>query len=233
MSSSVPVDLRTSILLSVQRALVGELTREMRAVEVVLTTTRAVVRVFTEGELSAKLREDFDAGAIAQVVADFPYLGERHPQIECEFVRCDFPDKVPVEGILVHALAGVQFRGIRGVVQPGGTPAEQGHNPVPSVSVVDKHSRYFAATGDLVARLACLPAQLLEHHYHPASFGSWWLLVRYGGQQYRVVFDGKESVHRVERVVDERPLRVTPVWEKVADSSDFASEIVHAIQRAG
>jgi hypothetical protein len=95
--------------LSIQRALVGEITPEMRVVEVELSRTQICIRVFTHGVPSAALRDDFDAGMVTQVVADFPYPDREDPEVSVEFVRCDSPHPVPVRGIPVFALAGVRF----------------------------------------------------------------------------------------------------------------------------
>ena len=100
-------DLRARVLLSVQRALLGEITPEMRAVEVEWSPERILLRVFTEGEASEQVREDFDAAVVTQVVADFPEPDRGDPRVELEFVRCDAPDHVPVRGTLVFARAGV------------------------------------------------------------------------------------------------------------------------------
>jgi hypothetical protein len=100
-------DLRTRVLLSVQRALLGEITPEMRAVEVEWSPERILLRVFTEGEASEEVREDFDASAVTQVVADFPEPDRDDPRVEFEFVRCDSPARIPVRGTLVFSRAGV------------------------------------------------------------------------------------------------------------------------------
>ena len=101
-------DIRIRVLLSVQRALVGEIIPEMRAVDVESSQARIVIRVFTEGDASESVREDFDAGMVTQVVADFPYPGQEDPTVAFEFVRCDSPNRVPVRGIC-FAQAGVRF----------------------------------------------------------------------------------------------------------------------------
>ena len=87
-------------MFSVQRALVGEVTRDIRAIDVVIAARRVSLRVSTEGEPSAKSREDLDAGAVTQVVADFPCPDGRDPEIAYEFVRCDFPERCPSKGYL-------------------------------------------------------------------------------------------------------------------------------------
>ena len=107
--------LRKRVLLSVQRALMGEVTPEMRVVEVELSTSRILIRIFTEGEASEALRADCDAGLATQVVADFPYPERGDPQVALEFVRCDQPQSIPVRGQIIFALAGVTFEPQPGV----------------------------------------------------------------------------------------------------------------------
>jgi hypothetical protein len=102
-------EFRRSVLLSVQRALVGEITPEMRAVEVEISPKRVVVRVFTDGEAPESVREDFDAGAIAQVVADFPCPDEEDPEVAFEFERIDAPRPIVARGTMVFARAGTRF----------------------------------------------------------------------------------------------------------------------------
>jgi hypothetical protein len=96
-------ELRTRALLSVQQALVGEVRVEMRAIEVEISPVRILIRVFTHGQASEELREEFDAGAVTQVVAHFPYPDRGDPEVEFEFVRCDRPSPIPVRGTLVFA----------------------------------------------------------------------------------------------------------------------------------
>lgn len=96
--------LRIRALLSVQRALVAEVHPSMRAIEVEIAEERITIRVFTDGEASEEVRADFDAGAVTQVVADFPDRESGDPSIALEFVRCDRPRAIPLRGTLVFAL---------------------------------------------------------------------------------------------------------------------------------
>ncbi len=69
--------------------------------------------------------------------------GRPSPEIAYEFVRCDFPEKVPVEGVLVHALTDVQSCNvIQDVVQSGGELLGL---------VPDKDCRHFAMIVELLA----------------------------------------------------------------------------------
>jgi hypothetical protein len=100
--------------MSVQRALLGEITPEMRAIEVEWSPERIMLRVFTEGEAGERLREDFDASAVTQVIADFAIPAEGGPHVAFEFVRCDAPERIPVRGTLVFARAGVGASSVAG-----------------------------------------------------------------------------------------------------------------------
>lgn len=102
-------ELRNRVLLSVQRALVGEITPTMRAIEVEFAPARILIRVFTDGDAHEAVRKDFDAGAMTQVVADFPDPDAGDPQVEFEFVALPSPAAIPVRGVLVFARAGTLF----------------------------------------------------------------------------------------------------------------------------
>jgi hypothetical protein len=104
-----PPPLRTRALLSVQRALVGEVHLGMRAIEVEISAQLITIRVFTDGDATEEIREHFDAGAVTQVVADFPHPERGDPIVGFEFVRCDRPEAVPVAGTLVFAFADTLF----------------------------------------------------------------------------------------------------------------------------
>ncbi len=98
-------DLRIKVLLSLQRALLGEITPEMRAVAVQWSPNRIAIRVYTDGEAPAEVREDFDASVVTQVVADFSFPDQGDPSVEFEFARCDAPTRLPDWGQLVYARA--------------------------------------------------------------------------------------------------------------------------------
>ena len=46
---------------------------------------------------------------------------------------------------------------------------------------------------DFVNQLKMVPAELMELQYQPQSFGSWYIIVRKSGKQFRIVFDGRDS----------------------------------------
>jgi hypothetical protein len=96
-------DFRTCVLLYVQRALLGEITTTMRWIEVILGTDTFHLKVWHEGVVTEKEKEDFDAAVITDLAADL-WVGDEPPKVPTfEFVRCDPPVKPKVEGILVFA----------------------------------------------------------------------------------------------------------------------------------
>ena len=101
-------ELRTRVLRAAQEALVGEVSPEMRAIEVERNLAKVTLRVFTDGSAPDQLREDFDASVVTQFMANFTDL-QPMPQIDFEFVRCDAPQTIPVRGRLVSARADTTF----------------------------------------------------------------------------------------------------------------------------
>jgi hypothetical protein len=98
------IDFRIRALLSIQRALVGEITPQMRFIGVELSPERIHIIVWHGGAVDESHRDDFDAGAIAQVVADFAWPERGDPQVSFEFQRCDFPKRPDFRGTLVYGL---------------------------------------------------------------------------------------------------------------------------------
>lgn len=76
-------ELRVRLLLSIQRALLGEVTPNIRVVTARIDTQSIVLRWIIDGEISDSLRGDLSAVG-AEVVADFA----SHQIVE-EFIRCD------------------------------------------------------------------------------------------------------------------------------------------------
>lgn len=90
------------VLLSVQRALIGEITPDMRYIDVEFSSERIHIIVWHDGAHDEYVHDDFDAGAVTQVVADFPRPERGDPQVSFEFVRCDFPERPEFRGVLVY-----------------------------------------------------------------------------------------------------------------------------------
>ena len=95
--------------LSVMRALLGEITVEMRAVTIEVNARHITLRVYHDGVASEEAWEDFDA-AMTDVYADFPHDGAEAVTIDYRFIRCDSPAKLPGLGSPVFARKGTEFR---------------------------------------------------------------------------------------------------------------------------
>lgn len=76
-------ELRVRLLLSIQRALLGEVTPNIRVVTARIDAQIILLRWIIDGEISDSLRADLSAVG-TEVVADFA----KH-QIAEEFIRCD------------------------------------------------------------------------------------------------------------------------------------------------
>lgn len=97
---------RVRVLLSLQRALVGEITPGMRAIGVNWNEARIDICVFHEGPWTPAVEEDFDAGAVTQVVADFAWPERGDPEVRYEFVQVDRHGRLPglpEGGVYVYA----------------------------------------------------------------------------------------------------------------------------------
>jgi hypothetical protein len=78
-------ELQVRLLLSIQRALLGEVTPNIRAVTAQIGSDTVTLRWIIDGVISDSLRRDLSAVG-TEVIADFA----TH-QIAEEFVRCDAP----------------------------------------------------------------------------------------------------------------------------------------------
>lgn len=78
-------ELRVRLLLSIQRALLGEVTPNIRAVTATIDERIITLRWIIDGEIADDLESDLSAAG-AEVGADF----DSH-QIAQEFLRCDAP----------------------------------------------------------------------------------------------------------------------------------------------
>ena len=91
------------------RAMLGEITPEMRAVTVEINARHLTVRVYHNGLASDKLWDDFDA-AMTEVYADFPAEGPDAVSVDYKLIRCDAPQLVPALGQPIFVRKGTQFR---------------------------------------------------------------------------------------------------------------------------
>jgi hypothetical protein len=106
-------ELRVSTLLSLQRALVGEIGPSIRAIAVAISSARIDICVFHDGHISSELIDDFESGVMSNVIADFPYPDQGDPVVDCAFIRSDAPAPLAlVSGIWVYARQGTTFSAV-------------------------------------------------------------------------------------------------------------------------
>jgi hypothetical protein len=94
--------------------------------------------------------------------------------------------------------------------------------------------RHFETMTTVARDLATLPAQILEHAYNYAAFGSWWTTVQRKGIVFRVVFDGKDHQLRLEQAGtgDASEWKVLSSWPVDSDGGVAAIPEVVARLRA-
>lgn len=95
------IQLRTKVLLSLQRALLGQITRNMRAISVEWSTEKIMIWVYYDGTIDEDVVDDFDSNVVTQVVADFPYPDKGDPSVDYQILRYDSPQKIKGRGELV------------------------------------------------------------------------------------------------------------------------------------
>ena len=93
--------------------------------------------------------------------------------------------------------------------------------------------RHFEQMARFADGLKRLPAQIEEHSYSYALFGSWTTIVRYKGVRMQIVFDGRDCDYSIQGSSSRKPPDMwrDPGWRKVCKSGDQfpESEIVDAI----
>ena len=87
-------DYGRSVLLSVNRALIGSITPTMRRISVEFDRKIIKVLVYHDGLMADEEKDDFDADVITQIIADYPYPEKDDPSVELEFIRCDYPKNI-------------------------------------------------------------------------------------------------------------------------------------------
>ena len=87
---------------------------------------------------------------------------------------------------------------------------------------------------EVAAAVAALPAEILERRYSPAAFGSWYLVFRFEGRRFRVVFDGKDQACVLERPTRARHRWGPTAWRWIgpAAGSFPVEDLVAAVRRA-
>ena len=96
------------VQLAVVRALVGEITPEIRAVSVGLAARHAIVQIVHEGAATETFAEAMDL-VDTYVLAAFPADGAEAITLDTRLVRCDPPGRPPPIGVPVFAREDVRF----------------------------------------------------------------------------------------------------------------------------
>lgn len=82
--------------------------------------------------------------------------------------------------------------------------------------------------------LRAVPAQLTKHEYSYEDFGSWWTVLRIGGERWRLTFDRRERRLGLQRGTFSTaiPSWGEDVWShSMAATDPSVSEIVEAIRK--
>ena len=95
-----------AVRLAIQKALVGQITPAMRLVSVECGEDSIRVVVYFDRALSTSDREEFCSEITDSLGLELgdPPAG---PAVDCFFLRCDEPQRVPVRGEIVFARKGV------------------------------------------------------------------------------------------------------------------------------
>ena len=94
-------NIREAALLSVQRALVGEIDPSMRFIAIEIVEGAIHLIVWHHGLLSEEVVDDFDAAVVTQVLADGVADLTLENPVKFEFLRSDGPAKPVFRGTLV------------------------------------------------------------------------------------------------------------------------------------
>lgn len=89
---------RSEVLLSLQRALLGEVSAQLRAVTVTFDEKSVTARAYFDGEIDDEDREGMSS-VETQILADFP--DDHSMRIECH--RLDAPAPIVDDGVWVFA----------------------------------------------------------------------------------------------------------------------------------
>ena len=84
---------------------------------------------------------------------------------------------------------------------------------------------------DMAIALSGFPAQILEHNYNYESFGSWWFSFRFKGQEFRLVFDGKDAQLSLKEKTASDWKEIASDQTKHPNATNMISFIREAIKR--
>ena len=92
--------------------------------------------------------------------------------------------------------------------------------------------KHFQLMVELATELKQLSVQLEEHGYYSTAFGSWFVVFRCQGQNFRLFFDGKEGELLIERSLpsEERHSWGATVWSKLVGREPVSSALPEALQ---
>lgn len=90
---------------------------------------------------------------------------------------------------------------------------------------------HFNLMADLAIRLSSKSVQLLEHSYNHEAFGSWWFICKSSGQQFRIVFDGKDYLLRIQISAGKHWKDIASHQARESDSVEMATYIIEALKK--
>ena len=94
--------LRVSTLLSVQRALIGEIIPAFRLISVEYSDAEIKIWVYHDGKINSDEIEEFNTTVVTEVEADFPCPEQSDPKVDFEFIQIDYPEKIKPKGWPVY-----------------------------------------------------------------------------------------------------------------------------------
>jgi hypothetical protein len=92
---------------------------------------------------------------------------------------------------------------------------------------------HFKFMAGFIDSVAAADVELLDHRYHHAAFGSWWITVRRHQLDFRIVFDGKDSTYQLDRTLLGNPPKFETIWQGAGPRETVPVELVDALRRAG
>jgi hypothetical protein len=103
------------------------------------------------------------------------------------------------------------------------------------MSALDYAIQHFQRMAELAEALKALPAEILEHHYHYSTMGSWWTLLRCKGVRMQLVFDGRDDLYSLQCSAARKPPDAwgPDFWTRSDPGREIpVAEIVHAVREA-
>jgi hypothetical protein len=85
----------------------------------------------------------------------------------------------------------------------------------------------------IASYLETLSAEIQEEHYSGCHFGSWWLLFEHNGNNFRLVFDGRDNFVSLEIDTNKAINSANYNWKLIVDiraKSNNNQEILNTIK---